>query len=188
MKNNKMRLFMTGLFLCAAMPVLAQGISADEKKLDKVSFELDKDGVQPEGAKIVTERLQKEFKVDEARVQGLRDQKLGYGEISIVLALAKDMQGGITDANVQKIMVIRQGPPVTGWGNVASQLGVKLGPVTKNVKKISSQARKHEAKNAEKKEKNEKKEKLEKHERNEKMEKIEKMEKPERPDNPGKGK
>ena len=187
MKNNKMRLLLAGLFLCAAMPLLAQEKPGDEKKLDSASMELDKDAVQPEGAKNVTEKLKSEFKVDDARVQGLRDQKLGYGEISIALSLAKELPGGINDANVQKIMAMRQGPPVMGWGNIAKNLNLKLGPVVSRVKKMSAEARKQEKKNAKMERKNaekgEKKEKMEKHERTEKMER---MEKSERPDKPGK--
>ena len=190
MKHNKMRLLVAGLFLCAAMPVLAQEKPGDEKKLDNASMELDKDSAKPEGTNIVTEKLKSEFKVDDARVQGLRDQKLGYGEVSIVLSLAKEMPGGITDANVQKIMAMRQGPPVMGWGNIAKDLNLKLGPVTSRVKKMSADVRKQEKKDAKMERKNsekgEKKEKMEKHERNEKMEKMDKMEKSDRPDKPGK--
>jgi hypothetical protein len=190
MKNNKIRLFLTGLFLCAAMPALAQDKKpADEKKLDSAAVQLDKDAAKPYGEKLVTEKIKTEFKVDDARVQGLRDQKLGYGEISIALSLAKELPGGITDANVQKVMAMRQGPPVMGWGRIARDLKVKMGPVVSGVKKMSAEVRKHEAKDAklEKKdaEKNEKNEKMEKHERNEKAEKIEKAE---HPDRPGKGK
>lgn len=142
MKNRELRLMLAGLFLCAAMPVLAQEKSADEKKLDSAAVELDKDAGQPEGGKVVAEKMKTEFKVDDARVQGLRDQKLGYGEISIALGLAQELPGGITDANVERVMAMRQGPPVTGWGNVAKQLGLKLGPVTAKAKKISAEARK----------------------------------------------
>lgn len=142
MKNGQMRLMLAGLFLCAAMPVLAQEKSKDEKQLDSAAAELDKAAGQPEGEKAVAEKIKNEFKVDDARVQGLRDQKLGYGGISIALGLAQGMPGGITDANMEKVMALRQGPPVTGWGNVAKQLGLKLGPVTASTKKVSAEARK----------------------------------------------
>ena len=183
MKKNELRLLLAGLFLCAAMPVLAQEMSRDEKKLESASMELDKDSARPEGPKLVTEKLKNEFMVDDARVQGLRDQKLGYGEVSIVLSLAKDMPGGINDANVQRIMAMRQGPPVMGWGNIAKDLNLKLGPAVSKVKKLSAEVRKQERKNAKMERKNEKKERMEKHERKEKMDR---MEKGSRPENPGK--
>ena len=159
MKNKELRLMLAGLFLCAAMPALAQEKSADEKKLDSAAVEVDKDAGQPAGEKAVAERIKGDFKVDDARVQGLRDQKLGYGEISIALSLAEGLPGGITDANMEKVMALRQGPPVTGWGNVAKQLGLKLGPATAKAKKVSAEARKKikaEKIKAEKKAKSEK--------------------------------
>lgn len=190
MKNKTIRLLLAGLFLCAAMPALAQEKTADEKKLENASVALDKNAGQPEGEKTVVDKLKTEFKVDDTRVQSLRDQNLGYGEVSIVLTLARGLPDGITDANVQKVMALRQGPPVMGWGNVAKELGLKLGPVISKVKKMAAEARKQAAaqkakldkKNAEKGEKGEKVEKPEKPGRPEKTERPEKG----RPENPGK--
>ena len=141
MKNRGLQLLFAGLILCAALPVLAGEKAGDEKKLDRSAVEMDKDAGQP-GGEAVEEKLKSEFKVDDARVQGLRALKLGYGEISIVLALAQGLPGGITDANVQKVTALRQGPPVMGWGKVAGELGLKLGPVISKVKKISAETRK----------------------------------------------
>ncbi|MBI4351090.1 MAG: hypothetical protein HY550_06605 [Elusimicrobia bacterium] len=165
MKNKGMRLLIAGLFLCAAMPVLAEEMTSDEKKLDKASMETDKEAGEPGDGKTVTEKIKAEFGVDDARVRGLRDQKLGYGGITIVLALARTMPEGITDANVAKIMALRQGPPVMGWGKIAKELGLKLGPVISNVKKVSAAVRSH------------RKERM-------KREKRENMGRPERPGKP----
>ena len=82
--------------------------------------------------------------MDDARVQGLRDQKLGYGEIGIVLSLASQLPGGIDDANVQKIMTLRQGPPVQGWGKIAKDLGLNLGKAVSQVKRTEAAVRKQE--------------------------------------------
>ena len=147
---------------------------------------MDKDTGQPEGEKRVADKLKSEFMVDDARVQGLRDQKLGYGEVSIVLALAQNLPGGITDANVQRVMALRQGPPAIGWGQLAKDLGLKLGRVQSKVHKLSTAVRKQERND---KSKNDKKAEVEKDKKNEKMEKPErpeKAEKMERPENPGK--
>ena len=176
MKNHKMRLLVAGLFLCAAMPVLAQEKTGDEKKLEKASMELENDAGKQEGGAVVVEKLKTGFGVDEARIQGLRDQKLGYGGVSIVLSLAQSMPGGITDENVQKIMALRQGPPVMGWGKIAQELGFKLGPVISKVKKVSAEARKQAARM-----KKGEKGKMENHERHEKPEKTGRPEKGARP-------
>lgn len=175
MKNRKLRLMLAGVLMCAAMPALAQEKPQDEKKLESAAVELDKDAGQPEGGRTVAEKLKTEFKVDDARVQGLRDQKLGYGEISIALSLAQGLPGGITDANVQKVMALRQGPPVMGWGNVAKELGQKLGPVTAKTRKVSAEARKKLKAEKMKMERN----RVEKGEKREKMDKPERLEKPE---------
>lgn len=180
--HKRMRLLFAGILLCAAMPLLAQDKSADEKKLDKVSMTLDEDAATPEGDKAVMARLMGEFGVDAARIQGLRDQKLGYGEIGITLSLAKGMEGGITDANVQQVMTLRRGPPVMGWGKIAQQLGEKLGPVISRVKKVSADARRDAAAERKmiRKGKPEKGERMAKPERPGRMERMERPERPER--------
>lgn len=183
MKNRELRLTLAGLLLCAAMPVLAEEKPADEKKLDTITAELDKDAGQPEGERRVADKLMSEFTVDDARVQGLRDQKLGYGKISIALSLAQGLPGGITDANVQKVMALRQGPPVMGWGRVSKELGLKLGPVISRNKKLAAEARRNaKAEKARMKKMNaaEKYEKGEKAEKTDKHEKLEKMGVPEK--------
>lgn len=181
MKTNKLRLMLAGLFLfAAAMPVFAEEKSREEKKLETAGGELDKSAVEDEGQPRVTDKIQTQYGVDGARVQALRDRKLGYGEVSIVLGLAQSLPGGITDANVDKIMALRQGPPVMGWGKIAKSLDLKLGPVQSKVKKISSDLKKDKKALKEKSEKSERADKPEKHE------KHEKMEKPERPANSGK--
>jgi len=175
MKNNKLQLMLAGLFLCAAaMPAFAEEKTRDEKKLEAGAVELDKSAVKPEGQIRVTDKIKAEFAVDDARVQSLRDKNLGYGEISIALGLAQGLPGGITDANVDKIMALRQGPPVMGWGRIAKELGLKLGPVQSKVHKMSADVKK--AGKAEGK----KDMKMQKPERPGKPEKME------RPENPGK--
>lgn len=174
MKNNKLQLMFAGLFLCAAaMPACAEEKTSEERKLETSAVELDKSAAEPEGQPRVTAKIQTRFGVDGARVQGLRDRKMGYGEISIALGLAQGLPGGITDANVAKIMALRQGPPVMGWGRIAKDLGLKLGPVQKKVHKIHTELKKD-------------KKAGEKGMKAEKMEKHEKMERPQKPEKGGK--
>lgn len=74
-------------------------------------------------------RLEQKFNVSDARIDSLRKQKLGFGEISHVLSLAKQMPGGINDQNIDKVMALRQGQGghKEGWGDVAHDLNLKLG-------------------------------------------------------------
>src|SRR3989304_3181176 len=146
--------------------------SKEEARIEKDALSLDKDTNKPEGVKMVAQRLEKEFNVDDARINSLRGQKLGYGEIAIVLAMAEKLPGGITDATVNKIMSMRQGPPVEGWGKIAMKLGFKLGPVISKVERVKAEAHRdiekihrEKVEKLEKKEKHEKVEKIERHER-----------------------
>lgn len=184
MNNTALYLSVVLAFCAASFAAAAEGSSKDEQKLEQTSSDLDRDAAPPEGQKAVESRLKSEFKVDDARVQGLRDQKLGYGEISIVLALAQKMPGGITDANVQAIMSQRQGPPVMGWGQIAKKQGVKLGQVISKVKSVDAAARKHERTESKKREKGEERaERAGRPERPERPERAERHEGAGRPEN-----
>jgi hypothetical protein len=115
-------------------------ISKAEKNLERESRRLNDTAAKPDGEKAVLKRINAEFKFEDAQVLSLRDRKLGYGEIAVVLSLAQKMPGGVTEANVQKVLSMRQGPPEAGWGQVARQLGVKLGVTVSQVKKMNNDA------------------------------------------------
>ncbi len=129
------------LFIAAATTARAATPSRDEKKLNQELSALDKTSDTSKGATVVVTRLEKEFSVPESTITGLRDRKLGYGEIAIVLALAKSEPGGITDTNISAIMTMRMGPPVMGWGEIADKLGVRLGTIVSDVHKVDTGSR-----------------------------------------------
>jgi hypothetical protein len=179
MKNEKVASLFAVLFLCAAaVPVLAADAGKDEQKLETSAAEVEKIALLPDGQQRVEERLKARYGVDDARLQGLREQKMGYGEISIALGLAAGLPGGINDANVAKITALRQGPPAMGWGRIAKDLGLKLGPAVKSAQKVSSELRKQER---------ERKEAGLKYNKGERGGKPERNERPQRPENQGKG-
>lgn len=151
------------------------------------SDDINDDASTPEGETVVIDRIEKEFDVDEATVKALRDKKLGYGEIAIALSLAERLPGGVTDENIDKVISMRQGPPVQGWGNVARDLDLSLKPAAKHLEKVGAESMKVEAKKeqvrhekSQKLEKAGRPEKAGKLERIERVEKIEKIERPER--------
>ncbi len=111
--------------------------TTEEKTLDRDSAEISKTAGKAQGAAVVTARLEKEFNVTETQIQGLRDKKLGYGEIAIVFSLAQKMPGGITDANLSEVMALRQGTPTVGWGAVAKKLDLKLGPTISQMRNVN---------------------------------------------------
>jgi hypothetical protein len=124
---------MTGIMAASAATA-----SKDEKKLDREATELDHTAGTPKGETVVMQKLEKEFNVSESTITGLRGQKLGFGEIAIVLGLASKEPGGITDANISSIMTLRAGPPVMGWGEIAGKLGVNLGSVVSSVRRVDT--------------------------------------------------
>ncbi len=73
-------------------------------------------------------RLENKFNVSDTRIDSLRKQGLGFGEIDHTLSLAKQMPGGINDQNVNKIVALRQGGAhKEGWGKIARDLNLKMG-------------------------------------------------------------
>ena len=155
MKNSKLQLLIAGLLLWAALiPAAAQEKSGEERKLEAVSGELDKK--YSEGQQRVTDKIVAEFGVDSGLVLGLGYKKLGYGEIAIALSLAQGPHSTIRDEDLRRIVALRQGPPVKGWGKVAKELGLKLGPVLSRVRKLAAEVRRDEkADKAKEKKKNE---------------------------------
>ena len=128
------------LSLAAAGTVLAAE-TREEKNLNKEAAAISATAKTSQGEKVVVGRLEKEFNVTDTRIRGLRAKKLGYGEISIVLSLAQKMSGGTTDANIQQVMTLRQGPPRMGWGEVCKKLGAKLGPMVSQMRTMNRETR-----------------------------------------------
>lgn len=138
---KRMFLFFAALLLTAAPGAFAETApSKDEKNLIKEAARLEKTAASPKGEKAVQKRITADFKVTADAVQGLRTSGLGYGDIVIVYSLARGLPGGVNDGNVQKVLALRQGPPVLGWDGVAKQAGTKLGKAVTQLKKVTNEA------------------------------------------------
>jgi hypothetical protein len=165
MKNKKMLVMLAGFFLYAAAGrTFAQGKAGEEQKVQTAARELNEK--HPEGQQLVADRIKAEFKVDEALMLGLHFRKMSNGEIAIALGLAQEMRRGITDKNLHEVVSMHDAAPEAGWGKVAKDLGVKLGPVIGKLKKIAAEVRRQEKADSAKKLKEEKAEKLKKAEKN----------------------
>jgi len=122
---------------CVSVTLAATpGATKDERHLSLAIASLDKEGSQGQVQTQVVSRLETLFGVDQTRIDGLRAEKLGFGEIAVVLSLAQKMPDGITDANVQSILTMRNGTPTVGWCQIAAKLGEKLGPVVSQVSSV----------------------------------------------------
>jgi hypothetical protein len=111
-------------------PVAAQDVDAKGgKELTELGQKIDK-AANRAGPEQVVDKIVREFKgtFTESDVQGLRQKGLGFGEITIVLALAS--KTGMTSS---QILALRK--PGEGWGELARDLKLKnLGSVIKSVK------------------------------------------------------
>ena len=129
------------IFFVLATYVHSDAADDNEKKMDEVSSNLDKESHDPGEAKKVEARIEDRFGVTDAQIDNLRKQNLGYGEISTVFSLSKQIPGGINDQNIQKIMDMRQeGGHKVGWGKIAQKLDLKLGPAVKDTDRIRNEA------------------------------------------------
>jgi hypothetical protein len=127
--------FMTGIAAAAAA-----GGAKDEKKLDISMTMINNDAKLPQGEKVVTEQLTKTFDVKKDKIQSLKAKNLQFGEIAAVLALADTMEGGLTDANLNRVVSLRQGR--TGWSQIASNLNLDLSDVADKVASLEDDTHK----------------------------------------------
>ena len=169
-----------------AGPAAAQDVDAKgDKELTQLTQKIDKSAADRDGSrvtsKIVDEWKGTKFKFDansaprELTAQDVRDlraKKLGYGEISILLALTAKQPNAATAKSLNEILAMRQsGEGGSGWGKLARDLGYKsLGSVVKSVKATEKDVTKVA---------------MERSEKPDKSGKMDKPEKPERPEKPG---
>ncbi|MDH4163803.1 MAG: hypothetical protein OEW15_14120 [Nitrospirota bacterium] len=115
--------------------------SKHEQNLQREAARLDRAAATPEGEKAVVSRLNRDFAISNDRIASLREKGLGYGEITVTLSCAQSLAGGATEENIGRVVALRQGPPVLGWGVIADQLGIKLGKCVSQVKKVHNESR-----------------------------------------------
>ena len=129
--RSKWFVMLSVLSLVALWPGLS--LADDDKEVEDQIKDVDEDVHNDKDAKNVEEKLESQYNVSDQTIKNLRDKKFGYGEISTTLALAKKMDGGITDQNIQKIVDMRTGDNKKGWGQIAKEFDVKVGDLKKNI-------------------------------------------------------
>ena len=173
----------------------AEGVDAKaEKELTTAGAKIDKASASADSGRVTTKIVDQwkgtQLKFDATSapreltaqdVQDLRQKKLGYGEISTLLALTAKQPDPATAKPLSEVVAMRQGG--MGMGQVAKELGYRnLGSVIKSVKAtekgVGTITASTRAEKAEKPGKPDKVEKAEKPDRPEKPEKPERAEKP----------
>lgn len=172
-------LMVAALGLAVAAPAVAQAVEKDEQAMTKEAQKIDASTNRADATR-VSRRIAEEFATVKVKssatdpgrpltvedVQNLRSKRLGYGEITILLALYSH-QSGTTFKSIDEILAMKQSGQ--GWGQIAKGMGYEsLGAVMRDVKRV---ARADLAKPA-------------RVDRTEQREKPEKSEKPARPERP----
>lgn len=90
------------------------------------------------GQRRVLQALAKQFKVQDSVVAGLKGRKMGYGEIASVLALSQELMKKDKKLGQQQALdtIIARRQAGAGWGVIARDLGLKLGNVVTELKKV----------------------------------------------------
>jgi hypothetical protein len=150
-----------------------------QERLQVGAKQLDADGAAaaaiPEGRRRVTQTIAKQFNVEPSVVEGLRNRRLGYGGITIALALSEALmkQDKSTTRPQALDLILARRAAGQGWDQIAQSMGMKLGRLISEVQKADKQVEHLDGvKNA-------------KAAQVDKPEKVDKTEKPDRPEKPG---
>ncbi len=123
--------FMTGIAMAVGMSSTDAGgtipAAKSDSKLNAEIMMLNYDAKLPQADAVIMKQLADNFSVKPDKITSLMHKNLQYGEAAAVLAFAEKMPGGITDANINKVMSLHQAK--TGWSDVAKSLGVDMSDI-----------------------------------------------------------
>jgi hypothetical protein len=110
----------------------------EQKQLETVGARVA--AATPDGRRRVAETIAKQFSVPEKLVNDLRGRKIGYGEITVAVALSQQLikRDKVTQQQaLEKVLGLRKSGH--GWGVIARDLGLKLTDAVSAVKKTDKQ-------------------------------------------------
>lgn len=110
----------------------------EQKQLETVGARVA--AATPDGRRRVAETIAKQFNVPEKLVDDLRGRKIGYGELTVAMALSQQLikRDKVTQQQaLEKVLGLRKSGH--GWGVIARDLGLKLGDAVIAVKKTDKQ-------------------------------------------------
>jgi hypothetical protein len=110
----------------------------EQKQLDTVGARVA--AATPDGRRRVAETIAKQFNVPEKVVTDLRGRKIGYGELTVAMALSQQLikRDKVTQQQaLDKVLGLRSSGH--GWGAIARDLGLKLSDAVSAVKKTDKQ-------------------------------------------------
>jgi hypothetical protein len=107
-----------------------------ETRLGRDVAYLNRLGRSPQGELSLTQSLETRFRTQSARINEMRRARLGYGDMSVALALASHLPGGTTRANVGRIVTLWKSSRSDRWPNVARSLGLRLERVVFQIESV----------------------------------------------------
>lgn len=128
---------MAGIATAAA----TAGASKDENKLKAEITMLNSEAKLPQADKVISKQLTDSFNVKSDKINSLLGRNIQYGEIAAILAFADKMPDGVTDANINKVMTLRESR--TGWDQIAKNLNVDIADVASKLSSIEDDAHKN---------------------------------------------
>jgi hypothetical protein len=196
MKEKQVKLLMT-IAGVGILSMLVWGYSGgiawadDEQVLEKKATTLNSTPASSQNDESRAKALAKQFNVPESRVAEMRNQKMGWGEITISLAMAQHMSATsktplTTEQALTKIQRLRS--EKMGWGKIAKEEGFKLGPVVSAVdrgEQTLKTADRGAAERSESKASTDLPDKSDKMDRGDRAERPQHPDRPEHPDRPG---
>jgi hypothetical protein len=128
----------------AKAPMAVKPLTPAERKISeelwaeqrKVDGDTRATAATPEGRRRIAETIAKQMDVTDKLVMDLRGRKLGYGEITVALALSRQLMKRDKVTQQQALdRVLGPRKSGQGWGAIARDLGLKLDDVMSDVKK-----------------------------------------------------
>ena len=124
--------------LLASVGSLWASTLAVETRLGREVAYLNRLGRSTHGETSLALSLEKRFRADSAWINEMRRARLGYGDISVALALASDLPGGTTKSNVEKIVARWKSARSDRWPKVARSLGLRLERVVLQIESMKA--------------------------------------------------
>ncbi len=117
--------YMIGICISAGEAAATRGTTRDLATLQICITMLNEDGRLPtEAGLVVKKRLSDKYDLTLGKIDSLLGPDMQYGDLAAVLAFAKKMSGGVKDANINKVINMRQSG--TGWDQIAGNLHLDL--------------------------------------------------------------
>lgn len=131
-------LFATGIFLvCSTASFAAAPIRASARDLNTLAagiLLLNQNASLPEADMIIKKKLSDNYNLTLGKIDGLLGKNMQYGDLAAILAFANNMRGGVSDANINKLVDLRQSK--AGWDKMAKDLNVDLSRIARSVSRF----------------------------------------------------